>query len=134
MMEKRAKEFLKVANWLIRKQCRDLPKEGCYRTIVNRLYYGTLHLVAKELTKAGKFKPEKETPRIHSIVIGRLKHLCPKAGEWLEMLHHLRKKADYDLQLPFRKEDLKTSQVLAKLIMGEISRCLTDYRWKTKKL
>jgi uncharacterized protein (UPF0332 family) len=132
-MDRKAREFLKIAYELLRKNCRGLPKEGCYRTIVNRLYYGTLHLVAKGLEKAGEFKPARETPKIHSIVIGRLKRICPDVGNHLEKLHELRKKADYDLHLPFEKSDLKTAKVLAELIQEEVNKCLSNYRWRMRK-
>ena len=129
----KGKQFIKLAKKLNLRDCKNLPNEALRRTIVNRTYYGVLHTVAEELEKIGKFKRKKETPKIHSIVIGRLKSLCPLAGDWLEKLHELRKKADYDLELPFRREDLKTSQFLAKLILKEVNLCLSKYRWKIKK-
>ena len=129
----KGKQFLKIAKRLNLRDCKHLPNEALRRTIVNRTYYGVLHAIAEELEKMGKFKRKRETPKIHSIVIGRLKSICPFAGDLLEKLHELRKKADYDLDLPFRKEDLKTSQFLAELILKEVNLCLSKYRLKTKK-
>lgn len=124
---------MKIAKKLTVGDCEKLPTEALRRTIVNRIYYGVLHTVAEELEKIDKFKRKRETPKIHSIVIGRLKTICPSAGDWLEKLHELRKKADYDLNIPFKKEDLKTSLFLAELILKEVNLCLSKYRWKTKK-
>jgi len=131
-MEK-GNQFLKIAKKLNLRDCKNLPNEALRRTIVNRIYYGILHTVAYELEKNGLFKRKRETPKIHSIVIGRLKSLCPFAGDWLEKLHELRKKADYDIDIPFKKEDLKTSQFLAELILKEVNLCLSKYRWKIKR-
>jgi uncharacterized protein (UPF0332 family) len=129
----RGYDFLKLARNLQKRNCENLPSEALRRTIVNRTYYGVLHTVAFELEKIGKFKRKRELAKIHSIIIGRLKQICPSAGEWLEKLHELRKKADYDLHLPFLKEDLKLAQVLADLILKEVNKCLTKYRWTKQK-
>jgi uncharacterized protein (UPF0332 family) len=128
-IERNARNFIKVAEFLSKK-CKELPKEACRRSIVNRLYYGTIYLVAVELAKTEKFKIPKETPKIHSIVIGRLKTLCPHIGELLNDLHKLRKKADYELYTPFTEDELKLAQSLAKFILREVPKCLSNHRWK----
>ncbi|TXT61722.1 MAG: hypothetical protein BAJALOKI1v1_1100011 [Promethearchaeota archaeon] len=106
-------EFIDLANKLVEDQ--DYLDEPRYRTVISRIYYGTIHLLM--LIKKISIR---DINRFHYELIQKLKLIDISLGGWIENLKEKRVKADYYLNQRVGKSVVEEAYKLFKRIEQKI--------------
>ncbi|MHA1285442.1 MAG: hypothetical protein ACTSUX_06875 [Promethearchaeota archaeon] len=85
-------EYFSIAKFLVKINQPGLPKEICYRTAINRLYYGIFHLIQ---IKLNIIIPDSEINRCHAFVKSQIEET--KLRSDYSDLEAYRVEVDYNL-------------------------------------
>ncbi len=111
-------EFFRIADAIPKMKAFKSTPEILFRSAINRLYYGTYHMVQREYQI---LMPASEINRCHAFVKQKIQHL-PIKSDYAD-LEEYRIHADYRIDEPLTKRDLEDAQRIAlrlqSAIMGE---------------
>lgn len=101
-------EFFQLAKKLVN------DKEVSLRTSVSRVYYACFLFSRENLNLRSK------SPEIHKKVIEKLYKKDRVTANSLHILRRFRNQADYDLNIKFQKDKVKTAINLGNFVIGRI--------------